>query len=162
VVGLEKPSPHYERLSKENCDELVVVLLSFDEMEGKSVFLRTCLSPVNDQGRSFHEFWFDIYVVYDDGRSPASIQNGQFTKLLIPEGLRPHVVSFVAESTRRLVDEVNPGEIYCVVKSAAMPNKAMRKHLILTKELENMGYFVSEKGLDSANRECCFLRRRQI
>ncbi|MCA3083108.1 MAG: hypothetical protein ING69_10690 [Rhodocyclaceae bacterium] len=151
---------HFERQTKENGDELVLTLLSFDEAEGRAVYLRTGLSPVTHEGRSFHELWFDIYVVYDDDRSPDSIQNGLFTKGLISDDVRWLVFMFVMESVGILIEEIGPKEIYRVVKLAGLPDKAMRKHHMLTSALEELGYYVFKSGLDTMDRECWFMRRQ--
>lgn len=157
MTGLK---PHFERQSKKSGDELVLTLLSFDETEGRAVYLRTGLSPVNHEGRFFHELWFDIYVVYDDDRSPESIQNGLFTKGLIADDVRWLVFMSVIDSVGILIEEIAPKEIYRVVKLAGLPEKAMRKHHMLTSVLTRLGYYVFKSGLDTMDRECWFMRRQ--
>jgi hypothetical protein len=152
--------PNFERQSKENGDELVLTLISLDEAVGRSVFLRTGLSPIKYEGNFFHELWFDIFLVYDDDRATESIQNGLFTKQLLDEDVRWLILMSLKDAVKILVTEIEPIEIFRVAKAADLPEKAMRKHYLVTGCLENLGYYVLDSGFDASNRPSWRMRRR--
>jgi hypothetical protein len=65
----------------------------------------------------------------------------------------------VCAGLRALVGRVRPPVIYRVTKSRNPPEKALRKHILLTRVLEDEGYAVIESGTDPWGRRFWVLKR---
>jgi hypothetical protein len=108
----------------------------------------------------FHEFSFTILVVSLSGDTPTyETQDRAYAQPYLPASCRPLVMPIVCAGLRALVDRVRPPVIYRVTKSRNPPEKALRKHILVTHVLEDEGYTEIESGTDPWGRRFWVLGR---
>lgn len=158
-VAQVPPPDHRRRDDAEG--HWVETLLAYDNDDSRAVFLRCCLSRMPGLRTDGFEFWFDIYVVSDnEDREPFGIQDGRRSHPFIPAEIRALVLDYVGEALEALVVELKPAAIYRVAKSARLPAKAMRKHQLVERFLERLGYAQAETGFDPAGRQFWLMASR--
>jgi hypothetical protein len=108
----------------------------------------------------FAEFSYSIAVVsLDDSFEPLETQDRNIAAGYIPADVRPMIMDVVCSCLRLLVEKVRPNGVYRVVKEPNPPEKALKKHHMLTMALKDLGYFVDEEGTDPYSRRFSVMRR---
>lgn len=108
----------------------------------------------------FHEFSFSILIVDLSDSSPSyETQDRNQAKSYLPDVCRPLIMPIVVASLRALVGRVRPSVIYRVTKSRNPPERALRKHALLTHALQAEGYAVIQSGTDLLGRRFWLLKR---
>jgi hypothetical protein len=107
------------------------------------------LSPTSFEGVSYWEFSFEITVASLDGsEAPFSTQDRNIAYGYIPRGIRHRVMEIVCGALEALIRHVRPVRIYRVTKTINPPEKALRKHNLLTDVLQALGYRVTRCDKD--------------
>lgn len=122
--------------------------------DGQRVVSVICeLAGTEIDGLVMWEFSFAIDCIsLDDGTEPFRTQDRQIAAPYIPDNVRPHIMDMVCECIKLLIEHVKPDYIYRVTKESAPGEKALLKHHMLTKTLENAGYSVLQEGTDQFGR----------
>jgi hypothetical protein len=146
------PPPTYQRRDDAE-GHWVETLLAYDSGDARAVYLRSALAPMPEAAMRCFEFTFDIYVVSGSAdREPFGVQDGRQSRPFLPAAIRPLVLEYVLDGLEMLIDDVGPKAIYRVTKSSELPEKAMKKHDLITERLARLGYAVTETGADPAYR----------
>jgi hypothetical protein len=107
------------------------------------------LSPYSCDFGDCWEFSFEITVTSLDGDNPPfSTQDRAVAYGYIPSGIRPVVMHLVCLSFGALLGCVRPACVCRVTKARHPPEKALRKHQVLTSFLRGMGYEPIHSGTD--------------
>jgi hypothetical protein len=91
--------------------------------------------------------------------SSFETQDRAYAQPYRPDPSRSLIMPIVCAGLRALVGRVRPPVIYRVTKSRNPPEKALRKHILLTRVLEDEGYAVIESGTDPWGRRFWVLKR---
>jgi len=109
----------------------------------------------------FHEIAFEIEVISLDGATESfATQDRNDAAGFIPAEARAKIIDAVAEGYRRLVDLIRPRYIFRVTKASVSIVKAKRKHDVLTRCLEAVGYSVIQAGIDQFGRGFWLMERQ--
>jgi hypothetical protein len=112
------------------------------------------------EGEPFAEFSFSILVLsLDDSGEPFETQDRHIAAKYIPAIARHKVMPLVCYCLQSLIEKVQPPGVYRVAKEPNPPEKALRKHHMLTEVLTELGYHVHEQGTDPFGRRFCTMRR---
>lgn len=77
----------------------------------------------------------------------------------LPVEVREYVMPCICESTKALVEAIQPQAIYRVTKAIRPPEKALHKHQLITDSLIDLGYAVTQEGTDAMARRFWLLER---
>jgi hypothetical protein len=109
----------------------------------------------------FHEFSFELAMLSLDGSSEDfTTQDRDIVRKYLPQECVKDVLPLVERNCRALIERFAPNTIYIVTKDRNPPEKAMEKHLLITKAIENAGYYVLDAGTDPFGR-CFWLLRHK-
>ena len=107
----------------------------------------------------FHEFSFAIAVIDRTGiELPYLVQDRTIARRYLPELVVPLVMPIVLRSLDALVARVRPIVLYRVTKARNPSGNALRKHNLVTDRLQELGYEMLQKGVDSAGRNFWAMR----
>lgn len=110
----------------------------------------------------FHEFSFAVTVGdLNEIEVAFSTQDREIARRYLPEIIVPMVMPIVLNSCSNLIERVRPPTIYRVTKTRNPPPKALQKHDLITKLIEDKGYDVQENGTDPHDRAFWLHVRRQ-
>jgi hypothetical protein len=130
---------------------MISVLIAENAATTQRVFMDASLVHIYEQ--DFWEFSFTISVIALDGSCEEfATQDGRIASGYIPRKLRSFVLELVQISLRLLIGRVKPELVYRVTKGRDLPEKALRKHHLLTETLVECGYKVQESGTDQHGR----------
>lgn len=120
---------------------------------GTLVTLDVRLDHMPDQGEDTYEFSFGFTVSDIEGAGLAFYTQDRDTVRRYLDGL-PHalVMPCVAAALAALIDTVQPAYIFRVTKARYLPQKALRKHTLVTDALHDLGYHEVETGTDALGR----------
>lgn len=130
----------------------VTVPIAEDCARCMDVTVRSFLSSPSFDEESW-EFSFEIYVDYWDGSDePFATQERNMATAYIPSDIRSYVIHIAIESCIAMVEFACYPPLYRVTKGRHLPEKALRKHYMLTSALQDVGYRVIEDGVDGTGR----------
>lgn len=148
----EPDSPEGERYS-------VYTPIAVSEDERRSVAVLTSLYPFEENGFLIHDFHFAIAVTDFDNEEVFETYDRDMAKGYIPEGARPRVMECVCRAIPTLVEYVNPQAIYRVTKATRPPEKALKKHDLVTEGFQDCGFEITQRGTDATSREYWVMER---
>jgi hypothetical protein len=135
----------------EQCGYMVSLLISRNDLTNQDVYVDIKLVYVYDQ--DFWEFSFTISVIsLDGGFEEFATQDSKMAAPYIPDGIRGTILIWVCLALKKLVAQVQPERVFRVTKGRNLPEKALRKHHLLTGALVECGYRVQETGTDPFGR----------
>ena len=101
----------------------------------------------------FYEFGFKFVYSSDWCNAPYSeTMDREEASQFIPDGHRDTVIHIVQACFLALLREVRPPYVYRVSFTPSVPQKAQRKHALITVAAEAAGYHVVHEGTDSCDR----------
>jgi hypothetical protein len=137
---------------------MVSVLVAENEATTQQVFVESMLVYIYHE--DFWEFSFTISVVaLDGGSEDFTTQDSILARSFLPARIRGSILKLVCESLRVLLGIEEPYLIFRVTKGRNLPEKAMRKHHMITAVLAKAGYHVEETGTDRVGRTFWLLAR---
>jgi hypothetical protein len=137
---------------------MISVLIAENAATTQQVFVESILIYVYDE--EFWEFSFTVSVIaLDGGSEDFATQDSKIARGFIPARIRGSVLNLVCESLRLLLKIEKPDRVYRVTKGRDLPEKAMRKHHMITSVLVEAGYHVEEMGTDPIGRTFWLLVR---
>jgi hypothetical protein len=107
----------------------------------------------------FHEFAFSIRCSDFLTNQAYDIQDRNIARNHIPDTAVKFVMPLVLTSLDIMIRKVKPISIYRVAKTAHLPEKAMRKHNLITQKLLDMSYSMFEQGTDDFDRPFWLMAR---
>ena len=137
----------------------VLTPIAASEDGRRKVAVLTSLYPFEQEGHSFHEFQFAISVTDLETDEVFETCERDMAKGYIPDAVRDCVMDSVCAAISALVEEVQPVAIYRVTKATRPPEKALKKHDLVTQRFQDCGFRVTQRGTDRAAREFWVLER---
>jgi hypothetical protein len=137
----------------------VLVPLAISDDERRLVGVLTSLYPFEEQGVQMHEFQFAISVADLETEEAFETYQRDIAKGFIPDEVRPLVIEIVCSTIPTLVEHVQPMSIYRVTNATRPPEKALRKHEMVTKRFQDCGFEITQRGADRAGREFWVMER---
>ena len=125
----------------------------------RKVEVLTSLYPFQRDGYPFHEFQFAIAVTDLETDEVFETCERDMAKGYIPDDARNDVMGCVCAAIPALVEEVQPVAIYRVTKATRPPEKALKKHDLVTQRFQECGFRVTQRGTDRVAREFWVLER---
>jgi hypothetical protein len=160
-ISVLSDHPVFDISELADCGEsgyVVSVLLAKDEETSRHVFVDAKLVYVHSA--QFWEFSFTISVIaLDEDFEPFATQDREMAAPYIPTDMRSAVIEIVRTALRVLVNHAKPAMIYRVTNGSGLPEKALRKHHLLTETLIEAGYDISHSGTDRFERTFWFFER---
>ena len=140
---VEGPDPNY----------WVLTLLAVSEDEVRDVAVRTLLMPFTHDGYVAYELKFEIVIAGDEADEVFVTQDRYMARGYLPAEVIPMVMPCVCGAIGALVETVQPAVIYRVTKATQPPDKALRKHQMVTERLVELGFRVHDSGTDEFGRQ---------
>jgi hypothetical protein len=140
---VEGPDPNY----------WVLTLLAVSEDELRDVAVRTLLIPFIRDDTEVHELKFEIVIAGDEADEVFVTQDRYMARGYLPAEVVPLVMPCVCGAIGALAGAVQPAVIYRVTKATQPPDKALRKHQIVTERLVELGFQVQDSGTDEFGRQ---------
>jgi hypothetical protein len=127
------------------------------------VAYRCHLSPADAVRAGCWEFTFDMYAEWVNESEPAfKTMDRNMAYGYVPDAARPWIMPAVCHGIEALVRDVNPVSIYRVTKRGDMPEKALRKHHMITRKFSELGYVNVDSGTDFIGRPCWTMSRQPL
>jgi hypothetical protein len=105
------------------------------------------LIPFTDEyGVDRHELQFGVGVLDVECADLRVHLDREGARPYVDDDLRPWVMPCVCAAIRSLVEKVQPASIYRVTKVQQPPDKALRKHELVTKTLLEIGFALKDAG----------------
>lgn len=95
----------------------------------------------------------------DESELPFKTMDRSVAYPYVPEIVRPHIMPAICICISMLIQDVNPVSIYRVTKTAGLPEKALRKHHMITKKFVELGYTNTQDGTDGMGRPYWLMSR---
>lgn len=107
-----------------------------------------------------HEFYFSIEIISIDGTyEDLSTQDRNIVRAYLGNDLASKVMPVVLRGLDALVTRCSPPIIYRVTKIRQPPAKALRKHDLVTFQLESLGYRILVCDMDVMGRAYWIMER---
>ena len=151
VPALDHVPDHFE-IEGDETHYWVLTLLAVSDDEVQSVAVRTSLIPFTHEDNAAHELTFEILIAGDEAEVFVT-QNRFMARGYLPDDVVPLVMPCVCGAIGALVKAVQPAVIYRVTKATQPPDKALRKHQMVTERLVELGFRVHDSGTDEFGRQ---------
>lgn len=150
---LDGDSFPYDLFEDDDRSWVVVTPIAYCDATDRTVAVDCRLLPGCDIKGEFWEFVFQIAIACLDGTEPPFYtQQREIARNYIPEDVLPKVMEIACSSLSLLLTHVRPVRLYRVTKARNPPEKALRKHHLLTETLLSSGYAVAKTGTDFLGR----------
>ena len=106
-----------------------------------------------------HEFQFAISVTDFETDEVFETCERDMAKGYIPEEVRKRVMECVCKAIPSLVESVKPEAIYRGTKATRPPEKALKKHDLVTEGFQECGFEITQQGTDRASRQFWLMER---
>jgi hypothetical protein len=144
--------PLLEMCDNDDCGKTITIPFACCSRTNQIVAVDSNLSPLLRYNNSW-EFTFQITVLSPDGDDlPFITQDREMAYNYIPTDIRPIVMHLVCASFLKLLAHITPQRVYRVTSSRNPPEKALRKHHLLSGVLEEMRYAITQRGTDPLGR----------
>jgi hypothetical protein len=141
-------------------DYAVVIPLAASDDGYRLVALEVRLLPYEWEGSFEHEFKFSIAVLDEDDEQPFRVFDRDMAKGYLPHEVRHLILPCVGVAIEALVRAVQPEVICRVTHASRPPDKALRKHHMVTDTLVGLGFRVQETGTDRFGRQFWRMSRK--
>ena len=159
VPALDRVPDAYE-VEGDETHHWVLTLLAVSDDEVRSVAVRTSLIPFTHEDVAAHELKFEIVIAGDEADELFVTQNRDMARGYLPDDVVPLVMPCVCGSVGALIETVQPAVIYRVTKATQPPDKALRKHQMVTERLVELGFQVQDSGTDAFGRQFWTMTRQ--
>lgn len=109
--------------------------------------------PFTHEGNAAHELKFEMVIAGDEADEVFVTQDRFMARGYLPDDVVPLVMPCVCGAIGALVETVQPAVIYRVTKATQPPDKALRKHQMVTDRLVELGFQVQDSGTDDFGRQ---------
>lgn len=129
----------------------VTIPLAASEDGYRWVAAEARLWPCHWRGVDCHEFKFAVIYFDDSDGEPAVIFDRNMAFGYVGS-VRHLVMPCVCAAAKALIEAVQPDVIYRATYFCRPPEKSLKKHHMVTKAIEDMGYHVAQSEMDGHGR----------
>lgn len=113
-------------------------------------------------GEIYWDFSYAVRVISLDGSYESfQTQERVVAAPYVPADARRFAMAAVCDALRLLIDQVNPRQVYWVMKERDPDEYALRRYQRLRETMENQGYIALDEGTDAYGRRFLTMGRKR-
>jgi hypothetical protein len=133
-----------EKSNLELIKDSVIIPIGYDDKEPKSYSLLIAFEPM--AGGDF-EFFFCIIEASHQDNTEIIYWSGLEVAKFASSYARNSILNTLLFGTRRLLNHVAPRRVFCCTHDSHLPEKALRKHLLVVETFKMCGYQVQSEPI---------------
>jgi len=124
--------------------ETVIIPIGYDKKQPFSYTLAIGLAPI---AGGDVEYYFRIIRADTQSNSETEYWSGLPTRAFMREGDRAKVLRALIFGTKQLLRNTSHARVFCCTHDSRLPEKALRKHLLVAETFKMCGYEVEEQSV---------------